>query len=159
MERTPLKVSPELRSESVQDIITFKPHWIIQWGTTLFSTFFLFLFATTFFISYPDIIKSPLKLTSAEAPKGVIAKLGGKLTKLMVKENDFVKQNQVLAYLEATANHDEILKLSEQLNQLEQNVNKGHYEIFNSFQKTNFSNLGELQPDYQNFEQSLTQII
>ena len=159
MERTPPnKAIPELRSESVQDIISYNPHWLIQWGTTLFSVFFLFLFAATFFLSYPDIIKSPLKLTSADAPKVVIAKLRGKLTKLATKENDIVKQNQVLAYLEATANHDEVLKLSEQLSVLESNVNEGKYEVLNSFEKTNFSNLGELQPDYQHFEQSLTQL-
>lgn len=159
MERTPAKKNiSELRSESVQDIINYNPHWIIQWGTILFSFFFLFLFAGAFFISYPDIIKSSFKLTTADVPKAVVAKLSGKLMKLVIKENDIVKQNQVLAYLEATANHNEVLKLSEQLDEVEQNINDGKYEVLDTFEKTNFSNLGELQPDYQHFEQSLTQL-
>lgn len=159
MERTtPKKIDTELRSDSVQDIINYKPHWLIQRGTILFSFVFLFLFSGTFFLSYPDIVKSPLKLTTTDAPKGVVAKVGGKLTKLIAKEDDIVKQNQVLAYLEANANHDEILKLSEQLNELEKDVNDGEFETLNTFEKSKFSNLGELQPDYQHFEQSLTQL-
>ena len=154
----PNKVFRELRSESVQDIISYNPHWLVQWGTTLFSFFFVFLFAATFFLSYPDLVRSPLKLSSAEAPKAVVAKVGGKLVKLFAKENSVVKQNQVLAYLEATGNHDEVLKLSEQLDEIQETVSEGKYDALNAFKKTNFSNLGELQPDYQHFEQSLTQL-
>lgn len=148
-----------LRSESVQDIISYNPHWLIRYGTSLFSFFFIILFIGTFFISYPDIIKSPMKLTSTDAPKAVIAKVNGKLIKLMVKDNDTVEQNQVLAYLESTANHKDILKLSEQLNQIEQEVVEGKYDNLNNYVKANFSNLGELQPDYQSFQQSLTQLM
>lgn len=160
MERMPQNNAKiALRSESVQDIISYNPHWLIRYGTSVFSVFFLFLFVGTFFISYPDIIKSPMKLTSADAPKAVISKVNGKLIKLFVKDNDAVRQNQVLAYLESTANHEEILALSEQLNQIEKEVSEGRYEDLNNFVKANFSNLGELQPDYQSFEQSLTQLM
>jgi multidrug resistance efflux pump len=84
--------------------------------------------------------------------------LGGKITKLFVKENSNVKQNQVMAYIEATANHDHILKLSATLDELETEVNDGIYDYLDDFGKTKTANLGELQPDYQQFEQSLTKL-
>ena len=81
-------------SESVQEIISYSPPWVVRKGTMYFSLFFFFLFGLTFFVSYPDIIKGTMKLTSADAPKSVVPKMNGKLVKLFVKENEVVKQNQ-----------------------------------------------------------------
>ena len=154
----PKKTYQALRSESVQEIIAYRPFWLIRWGTSLFSVFFVILFTITFFVSYPDLLRSPLVLTAAEAPKAIVTKTGGKLIKLFVKENSVVAQNQVLAYLEATANHDEVLRLSEVLNKIQVGVKEDNLEELNNFKELNFSNLGELQPEFQQFEQSLTQL-
>ncbi len=145
-------------SESVQEIINYSPPWVVRKGTMYFSLFFFLLFGLTFFVSYPDIIKGTMKLTSADAPKSVVPKMNGKLVKLFVKENELVQQNQTLAYLESTANHDEILRLSAKLDTIQKNVQKGYFSSLNVISKNNYANLGELQPDYQRFEQTLTQL-
>ena len=144
--------------ESVQEIISYTPPWVVRKGTVYFSLFFFLLFGLTFLVSYPDIIKGTMKLTSADAPKSVVPKMSGKLVKLFVKENALVKQNQPLAYLESTANHDEILRLSTQLDAIQKNVQSGYFSALNGLRKNNYTNLGELQPDYQRFEQTLTQL-
>ena len=144
--------------ESVQEIISYTPPWVVRKGTVYFSLFFFLLFGLTFLVSYPDVIKGTMKLTSADAPKSVVPKMSGKLVKLFVKENALVKQNQPLAYLESTANHDEILRLSTQLDAIQKNVQSGYFSALNGLRKNNYTNLGELQPDYQRFEQTLTQL-
>ena len=144
--------------ESVQEIISYTPPWVVRKGTVYFSLFFFLLFGLTFLVSYPDIIKGTMKLTSADAPKSVVPKMSGKLVKLFVKENALVKQNQPLAYLESTANHDEILRLSTQLDAIQKNVQSGYFSALNGLRKNNYTSLGELQPDYQRFEQTLTQL-
>ena len=145
-------------SESVQEIINYNPPWVVRKGTMYFSLFFFLLFGLTFLVSYPDIIKGTMKLTSADAPKSVVPKMNGKLVKLFVKENAVVQQNQPLAYLESTANHDEILRLSTQLETIQKSVQQGYFSTLNILRKNNYANLGELQPDYQRFEQTLTQL-
>jgi multidrug resistance efflux pump len=145
-------------SESVQEIISYSPPWVVRKGTMYFSLFFFLLFGLTFFVSYPDIIKGTMKLTSADAPKSVVPKINGKLVKLFVKENEVVQQNQPLAYLESTANHDEILRLSAKLDTIQKSVQRGYFSALYTLRKNNYANLGELQPDYQRFEQTLTQL-
>ena len=76
-----LRYSP---SDSVQEIINYNPAWLVRWGTMLFSFFFLGLFGATFFISYPDVIRGTLKLTSTDVPKSVVPKTNGKLVRLLI---------------------------------------------------------------------------
>lgn len=150
-----LRYSP---SDSVQEIINYNPIWLVRWGTTLFSFFFFGLFGLTFFVSYPDVIRGTLKLTSAERPKSITPKINGKLVRLFVKENAIVNKNQTLAYIESTANHDEVLSLSTQLDSIQKSVQLGIYSALSPLQKNSYTNLGEIQPDYQRFEQTLTQL-
>lgn len=147
-----------LPSDSVQEIINYNPFWIVRWGATFFSLFFLGLFGTTFFISYPDVIRGTLTLTSSEIPKSVVPKNNGKLVRLFIKENTIVSKNQVLAYIESTANHDEILSLSIQLDTIQKSVQQGNYSALSILRKNSYTNLGEIQVDYQRFEQTLTQL-
>ncbi len=150
-----LRYSP---SDSVQEIINYQPAWLVRWGTMLFSVFFLGLFGATFFISYPDVIRATLKLTSSETPTSVIPKINGKLVRLFIKENEIVNKNQALAYIESTANHDEILSLSVQLDTIQKSVQQGYFSALSILRKNSYTNLGEIQPDYQRFEQTLTQL-
>ena len=152
------KIYKELRSDSVQEIMNYQPTWLIRYGTALFSIFFFLMFGGTFFISYPDIVKGTLKLTSNNMPKAIVAKTSGKVIKLFVKENTYVDSSEVLAYLESTANHQEVLNLSSQLSVIEREVAQGRYAQLSALQKGNFMNLGELQPDFQQFQQSLIQL-
>jgi multidrug resistance efflux pump len=152
------KIYKELRSDSVQEIMNYQPTWLIRYGTALFTIFFFLMFGGTFFISYPDIVKGTLKLTSNNMPKAIVAKTSGKVIKLFVKENTHVDSSEVLAYLESTANHQEVLNLSSQLSVIEKEVSEGRYAKLSALQKGNFMNLGELQPDFQQFQQSLIQL-
>jgi multidrug resistance efflux pump len=145
-------------SESVQEIINYNPPWMVRKGTIYFSMLFFCVFGLTFFVSYPDIIKGTLKLTSSNTPKSVVPKINGRLIKLFVKENELIEQNQTIAYLESTANHEEIVRLSNKLDTIQKNVQRGYYSALNVLRKNNYGNLGEIQPDYQRFEQSLTQL-
>jgi multidrug resistance efflux pump len=158
LKNTPHKYLKELRSDAVQDIIRYKPYWLVRWGTALFSCFFLLLFLLTFFVKYPDIIKSPFSLTATDAPKAIVSKATGKITKLFVQENMVIQKDKPLAYIEAIGKHDEILALSEQLGQAEQEVNNGNYQNLASLQNYTASNLGEIQPEFQRFEQTLTRL-
>ena len=50
----------ELRSEEVQDILTKVPHWMIRWGTVLIFTIIVMLFFVSWFVKYPDVVKTEI---------------------------------------------------------------------------------------------------
>ncbi|WP_428330731.1 HlyD family secretion protein [Mucilaginibacter sp.] len=147
--------SPEeaRHTDDMQDIITAVPPWLLRWGVTLFFGVLLFIISLSALIRYPDIINAQLKVDSPNSPKPVVAKISGKLVQLLVKENQTVKVDEPLAYLESTANHSKVLTMLTNLKQLQQQVlqNKPLNNILlNQADNTQF---GELQAAYQIFFQ------
>lgn len=142
-------------SDDMQDIITAPPDWLLRWGITLFFGILVLIVGLSAIVKYPDIVKTQLKITAVDAPKPIVAKVLGKLSKLLVQDNQMVINGQPLAYLESTANHQEVLLLLKQLHQLQQQVQAGE-QVKNIFSnKENAYNIGELQPAFQTFNQSL----
>ena len=142
-------------SQEVEELIGDVPSWILRWGITMFFGLFLLLGFLSWFIHYPDLIKAPLTMTTAQAPQIVNAKIAGRLTKLFVKEGDIVKEKTTLAYLESTANHNEVLQLDSLINNSYAAVAKGELGHLQKIQ-TGFNHLGELQTAFQAFNQSYT---
>jgi multidrug efflux pump subunit AcrA (membrane-fusion protein) len=101
-----------LRSTEVNEIISNKPGFLIRWGISVFFTVLLLIVAATFFIHYPDVVATKARLTSINAPKDVKVKVPGKLVRLNAAEGQLVKQNDILGFIESSANHEEIINLS-----------------------------------------------
>ncbi len=133
----------ELRSDEIQEIIAKVPNWILRWGISLILFVIIIIFAISYFIKYPDVVVTNLKLTSPNTPNAIISKIDGKLMRLFVSDKTLVKKDQILAYLESTAVHDEVLTLEKNL----ENAN------------VTYQNLGELQMAYQTYNQALIQYI
>jgi len=140
-------------TEDMQDIITAVPGWLLRWGITIFFLILVLIVTLASFIKYPDIVKAQLKIESPNSPKAVVAKISGKLTSLLVHDNQQVSKDQSLAYIESTANHDEVLKLLSQIKDWQK-------QLFNNTAagiplNTSLNlHLGELQASYQTFYQS-----
>ncbi len=142
----------ELRSEEVQEVLNNPPRWIIRWGTTvIFIALFLLLIAS-YIIKYPDFITSNITVTTIVPPEKIEAKTGGRIVKLLVKNQETVYPNQILAVIENTANFDHII-------QLEKLVESHHYDNqeFNfPIEKVQHLDLGELEQEYALFEKAYT---
>ena len=127
----------------IEEIISNKPPSIVRWGTVYFLFLLLALAAICYFIQYPDIVTTKAKLTSINAPKEVITKTSGKLIKLLVKEGNFVQQNEVLGFMESRANHAAMIHFLKVIDsvQLLLAINKTEEAIkyFNSFSVTTSS--------------------
>jgi multidrug efflux pump subunit AcrA (membrane-fusion protein) len=141
-------------TDDMQDIITTVPAWILRWGITLFFGILVLIISLSALIRYPDIVNASLKIDSPNSPKPVVAKVPGKLVKLLVKENETVKAGQPLAYIESTANHDEVISLSGNLKDLQKLVLLDKPIVNAFFNKADKTQLGELQASYQTFFQA-----
>ncbi|MDO3627474.1 HlyD family secretion protein [Mucilaginibacter sp. BT774] len=149
-----IKQPEEIRhSEEMEDIIAVPPSWMLRWGVTLFIGVLILIIALSTIIKYPDVVDTTLKIESPNAPKPIVTKVQGKLVKILVKENQQVDAGQPLAYIESTANHNEVLKLINQLKYLQKIVLSNKSDNGISLDKTDNSQLGELQASFQSFSQ------
>lgn len=143
----------EYRSE-MQEIISAPPPWIVRWGMSLFFLILVMLVGIAALIRYPDIVKAQLKINSENAPKPVIAKVSGKLVKVLIKDSEFVKSGQALAYLESTGNHRKILEILGHLKSIQNKFYKNERLSMEFLNTPETFELGELQGSYQSFYQS-----
>ncbi|WP_104735645.1 HlyD family efflux transporter periplasmic adaptor subunit [Hanstruepera ponticola] len=101
----------ELRSEQVQDILSFVPHWMIRYGNALFLILILLFLSLSWFISYPDIINSEAVITTIIPPQKEFAKNSGKIDTILVNNSADVEADSYLAILENSANYNDIIFL------------------------------------------------
>lgn len=148
----------ELRSEEVQEVLSRPPGWLLRWGVMVVFGVLALVFVGAWVIRYPDLVRASFKLTSANAPKAVLTRTDGKLVRLFAQEGQPVKTGAKLAYLESTARHDEVLRLSEELSRAWAVVSWGNLEGLSRLRLSNYHQLGELQTAYQMFEQSRIQL-
>lgn len=148
----------ELRSEEVQELITKVPSWLIRWGTTVVFIVLILVLLGTWLIHYPDLVHASFKLTSANAPKAVLAKTDGRIVRLFAREGSIVKTGTRLLYLESTAQHEEVLKLIGVLRKIAKLPAEQNSVQLNLLDLRSYSHLGELQSNYQTFEQTYAQL-
>lgn len=136
----------ELRSESVQDILTQPPHWMIRWGNTIIFIILLLILGMSYVIKYPEFIPAPIVVTSQNPPEKLEARINSKIEKIFIKDHQEVKKNQVLMVMQSAANYKDILELKK----LVDSISPNQLGSFPVHQSSHFK-LGELQGDYNNF--------
>jgi HlyD family secretion protein len=144
----------EVRSEEVQEIIGRPPHWLIRWGITAFFGVLALVLLSAAVIKYPEVIEAPLRLTAINAPQSLESRTGGKIVRLVTENNSAVDEGAVLAWLESTADHREILELAELTGQLRDQLLDSNAIQSEAVDLSAIGNLGELQTTFQGFEQA-----
>lgn len=158
--QTENKVSAEFskldnRSDEVQEILSYIPHWMIRWGITTIFVAIIALLVASWIIQYPDVILSRITVTTQSPPVSVVARSSGKLTKLFVKENEAVKKDMYLAAIENPANIDDVLRLKTGLSSFGFFLSESDLVQAKAWDR-NLA-LGELQSDYSNFFQKYSE--
>jgi hypothetical protein len=130
----------ELRSESVQDILTQPPHWMIRWGNTIIFLILVLILIMSYIIKYPEFIPAPIIVTSQNPPEKLEARTNSKIEKIFIKDHQEVKKDQVLMVMQSSANYKDVLALKKIIDSLSPNQ-------LSSFPLTETSHfkLGELQ--------------
>jgi len=138
----------ELRSEEVQDILTKVPHWMIRWGTVLIFTIIVLLFFVSWFVKYPDVVKTEIVITTNIPPEKIVSKSSGRIEAILVKNKTLVPKNSTLAIIENTANYKDIFRLKDIVDK---------YDISNSqkefpFELLKNTQFGEVESAYAAFQ-------
>ena len=151
-----------IRSDEVSELISNKPSWLIRHGVSLFFLILIASGISTYYIQYPDIVNANATVVSVNAPKQVIAKTSGRLIKLFKTDGTNCASGDIIAFLESTAKHDEVIQLSYILDTLQLYTDDNHIEqIPGLFTKNQnyFTHLGELQTNYRSFSESFLNFI
>jgi multidrug resistance efflux pump len=141
----------ELRHEDVQEILGTPPSWIVRWGITVILLGVCILFWVSWVVKYPDIIRAQVQVTTETPPVPVVARTTGYLSKLAVKDGDFVTKDTILVILQSSANYVDVLELDNKLHVLD----SLSPSVIDRFQPSVGLNLGDIQPSYSAFVQTL----
>lgn len=106
-----------IRSEEVNEVLTSTPKWIFRWGISVILILIFIAIGLSYFIRYPDTLTASITLTTLNPPVNLVSKTNGKLTHLLVKNNETIKAYQTIAVIENTANYEDVLSLEENTNQ------------------------------------------
>ncbi len=148
----------ELVSDEITDIISRKPQWVLRYGVSLIGAIVIILLLLSWLVRYPDIVNAPLSIKAVNVPKKVIAKSAGKIVSLKVQNGESVKDAEVLAYLESTGNHYEVLSLLEWTKQAEKLLLGHKIESLSAYPIPKPNNLGELQKAFYDFHNNYFKI-
>ncbi len=142
----------EIRSEEVQEIMGFIPHWIIRWGLTAIFVVVTFLMIGSWFFMYPDIIASTIVVTTENPPANLVARSNGKITELYVRDKQKVREEEYIAIIENSTNHLHLFELKEKLDAMSSFFTYYDNPASEEFDKS--YSLGELQATYAAFLKS-----
>lgn len=140
-----------LRSEETQEILGRNPDFFEKWALLIFLSIVVLIIVGSSFIKYPDIVEGNAILMGNNAPKEIIPMKTGRLTGLFLENNQRVGVNQIIGWLESTANPQEVLKLSKTLDMGAEMLQKDSIEQISNLFPERLEHLGELQANYQIF--------
>jgi len=138
----------ELRSEEVQDILTKVPHWMIRWGTVLIFAIIVMLFFVSWFVKYPDVVKTEIVITTNIPPEKIVSKSSGRIEAILVKDKTPVAKNSTLAIIENTANYKDVFLLKSIVDNYDINNSK---KVF-PFESLKNKQLGEIESAFAVFQ-------
>jgi HlyD family secretion protein len=142
----------EIRSEDVRDFIEQIPSWIIRFGIFVIISVVFLVFILSWHIRYPTIVSAEFSLSSSDLPIPIIPKVDGKIERLFYHENDRIEKGGILAFIESTADHSDVLETEKILN----NIGLSNDNLIINLDT--ISHLGELQGEFKIFQEIYTQV-
>ena len=148
MPDTKLDTSFELRSEEVQDILSKVPNWMIRWGTVLVFGIILMLFIVSWFLKYPDVVKTEVVITTNVPPEKLVAKTSGRIETILIKNKTEVAANTPLAIIENAADYRDVFRLKRAMEAFQSAKLSGAFP-FHAFKNVQ---LGEIESAFAVFQ-------
>jgi multidrug resistance efflux pump len=141
-----------LRTEEVNEILSKPPSWLVRWGISIIFITILLGIVLSYFIEYPDTLSAKATITTLNPAVTIVSKTDGKLSNLLVKNNQFVAANEILAVIENTGNYIDVLQLETDLIELSTQIKLTDslpmYKFFDTLK------LGDLTTSYLMFLKS-----
>lgn len=140
----------ELRSESVQEVLSNPPTWIVRYGISIIFVIIVFLIIGCWFVKYPDVISAKVVVTSHHPPERLESKVNSRIVKLCIDNSSLVKKGTVVAILESSANFKDVLKLD----QIISSIPSDYQMFYFPFKEISNAQLGDIQSSFSQFHKA-----
>jgi multidrug resistance efflux pump len=97
----------------IQEMLGRPPSWILRWGMVLIGAVLVIVFVLAAVVAYPEVVVARVQLTTTTPTIQVVARVSGKLERLLVVDQEKVQEGQLLGVLENTAEEKDVILLSE----------------------------------------------
>ncbi|MDP1972565.1 MAG: HlyD family efflux transporter periplasmic adaptor subunit [Sediminibacterium sp.] len=144
----------DVHSEEVQDIIGRAPSWIIRRGSYVVAFVIVLLVIGAWTIRYPDIISAPVMISAATPPVKIIARASGRIIEFSAKDGTTVKENQIIAVVDNSANTKDMLTLKDIVESIDTTLDI--QKIITQIPITKTMQVGDVQSDYASLFQSIS---
>jgi len=145
----------KIRSEEVQEILSYVPNWMIRWGMTLVFVIILMLLFISWFVKYPDVITTEVVVTTKIPSEKIYAKSSGQIESILVNNNSQITKNTFIGVIENSGNYKDILLLKSILDTI--SINKENF-IF-PIDQMPFLILGDIAMDFAIFETNYSEYV
>lgn len=143
------KIDIELRSDEYQEVVQQSPRWMIRSGIMLILGFLLLMLIGSYFFRYPDVINANIVVLSENPPAYLAARTTARIDSLLAADQQMVKENQVIAILESTADYEDAIRLKTMLQNLEPFIL--NFDTLKAISPEVDLQLGDIQSDYSSF--------
>jgi multidrug resistance efflux pump len=106
------------------------------------------LFFVSWFVKYPDIIKTEIVITTNIPPEKLVAKTSGRIEAILVKDNETIAANTTLAVIANAADYKAVFLLKSIVDKINVSEIKNGF----SFDTLNNARLGEIENAYAVFQ-------
>lgn len=113
------EIALELKSESMNEMLSHPPSWIVRSGNGLFLIVLILVVGLSWFIEYPDEITGEVTVSTSRAPIELNNQLYVQLKSLSVKDGQRVTKDQLLARFDNQAKTGDIEKANRYLDQID----------------------------------------
>jgi HlyD family secretion protein len=146
----------ELQSPELQEVMSEIPGSFLKWGLFVFFGIILTLLVGSYFIKNPEIVTVPVIITTQNPPVTLVAKSGGEIRELFVKEGSIVSTNENIALISNTCVYEDYLTLIQTIREFDEK--KGWIEVVRSHLSPPDISLGEMQSIYSQFQKGWKQM-
>jgi multidrug resistance efflux pump len=138
-----------LQSEPMREILSKRSDFLSKWAILMYFILVMFLFTLAAYVRYPVIVKANAVLSAVNSPKEIVAPQKGKISKLYLKNNQSVKQGDIIALLESTAIPESVFIFSQKVDSLIEITEGQNIEHILHINIDTLKELGELQTSYR----------
>lgn len=136
-------------SSEVEDAINEHPTWMMDWGIASILSVLVLLLLGSYLYKYPDIISADVTINTQNPTISMVGKVDGRIERMLVKDGQKVKTNDILILIENPADYNDIQKLKSYLNHVKNYLlypqSPFHFKLDDNI------SLGPLQEDYSSF--------
>lgn len=140
----------QLSGEMLQ-IVCETPCWMVRAGVSVMALIFALFFTGTWVIKYPEVLKGNAIVTTQTTPIKVVSHSGGRMIRLIAKDEMIVKKGDILAETENTTKLENIPTMKQLVGEAKSFLQSNQKSIF--FPNSNFT-WGDLQEDFNLLRQS-----